>query len=162
TVASAPATYFRLRRAAGTGRWVHVYSRTPVSVEADESGIRVTQKTGTITVQLEPDRVLIHPAAGAPVELAGYRERAPSPLAELPEPIVLAVPLVDPARGIQATGPNASVTRLGARHYRRSEEPYDAADFSAQVAIVAQGSELTFGIDVAEPELVVRRPDAPD
>jgi hypothetical protein len=54
------------------------------------------------------------------------------------------------------------VRRLGAEQYRRSEEPYDPADFSAQVAILAQGRELSFGVDVDEGGVILRPPDAPD
>jgi hypothetical protein len=51
---------------------------------------------------------------------------------------------------------------LGAEHYRRSEEPYDPSVFGADVAIFAAGQQLCVGVQVTKPEVVVRRPDAPD
>ncbi len=136
---------FVVRRASGRGRWVQAYARRPIAVEEKGSEVRVSYGNAVDTVNLSPKGATVRTAAGGAVQLAGLRE-----------PAVRAAVKPSPRREIPST------LRLGVEHYRRSEEPYDASDFSAEVTIGGSGRELTAKIEVTEGDLVVRRSDAPD
>lgn len=46
---------------------------------------------------------------------------------------------------------------LGASHYRRSEEPYEAARFGVDIFVVAYEQEFVVGLFVTKPDLIFRR-----
>jgi hypothetical protein len=158
---------FLIRRAAGPGRWVQLYSwdAAPSAVtddgdvvvvtEADGSAVRV-QETGT-GLRIEQSSGTIALAARSTVARPEPTPAAAPALPDVRLPLAEVEPSLDrwPGEGLRFA--------LGAEQYRRSEREWAGPDgFSAIVEVAASGSALWFRVAVTKPDVVVRPPDAPD
>lgn len=171
--ADGPPLSFLVRRAAGSGRWVHIYILQPSPVqEVHEAGavIRVKLTDGTLeSVEVTDAGLVITDAegrvCGATVEPT-VRVASESPHPVHPVRKVVACPLLDrepPLREWREHVPQSALHELGEMHYRRSEEPYPGTDtFGALACVFVVGSSLYFAVDVTKPSLIVRPLDAPD
>ena len=140
---------FLVRRAAGSGRWVQAYSTsadTVRSIELKGDEIRVVRGEGDAdTVRLGASDAKVW--SGTRSFRLGGRQRTPQ---WEPPP---SAPLL-PAPG--------GVVELGAAHYRRSEEPYDAGQFRATVQVSLSGRSVRAEVRVWKPEMIFRRAAEPD
>lgn len=140
---------FLVRRAAGSGRWVQVYSTSPDTVRSVElrgEDIRIARGEGdTDTVHLGVTDAKVWSGTRS-FRLSG-RQRTP---------------VREPPHAVELPTASRGVVELGAAHYRRSEEPYDPARFRAAVEARATGERLEITVQVDKAELVFRRATDPD
>lgn len=153
--AETPPLEFLVRRARGQGRWVQAYALNRNAVrELEVAGteIRVVRGNGdTDTVRTLPGpgaREATVIAGGRTITLGGFRPESRGP--------------ESPARLERDTVSLNRTIELGAAHYRRSEEPYDANRFRATVTASARGRAFEITVRVTKPELVFRRATDPD
>lgn len=138
------------------------------AVEAHGDTIKVTDGTGTTTVQLFPTEAHIKDGQRT-VILAGLRPEV-RPL----QPLFADKPLVAHGRALYVEAPpaldgtlagfdlSAPLRLEGEHHYLRSEEPYPGEKaFAAKVAVNWDREALYLAIDVTKADLVVRPADAP-
>ncbi|MGD8727529.1 MAG: hypothetical protein PVH40_07780, partial [Gemmatimonadales bacterium] len=170
-LADGPPLRFLVRSAAGSGQWVQVfgYARGSVRrVDLQDASVHIELVSGAVhRVQFEGDHVSVEGHERNPLRLGG-RQPVPTPspharLTPIPRraidcPVLSAVP--GPAEWERVI-PSEAVHVLGARHYRRSEAPYDEA-FQARVAVCASGTAICFLVHVTKPTVCFRSADAPD
>ena len=162
---------FLVRCASGAGRWVQAYAYRAgcvSQVRALDGSVRIELASGAVhEVRLGKDELLVDGTGGATLEFGG-RQPPPvgSPHARMTPiarrsircPIVSLVP--DPDQWEQVV-PREATRALGAKHYRRSEDPY-AESFSARAAVFAHGSQVCFAATVSKPEVCFWAPDTAD
>ncbi len=156
---------FILRRCAGTGRWVHVFARSPDSVRevrTDGATIVVRTATGTDTLRPSGEGVVIE-SGGVTVRLAGLRAASrgnAKPVSHTLQrfrcPVFDNVPSSQNIEKMLATGHVLDGTR-----YRRSEHDYGGVDkFSARWCMFAVARRVFWRVDVRKGHVYVRPPDA--
>jgi hypothetical protein len=162
----APLT-FLIRRAAGAGRWVQLYSRDAAqrAVTDDGSAIVVRGEHGEETRFHET-------VAGFRIALpSGEMELASRPAfdrpgvapPEPPRPPDVRLPRAAAEPSLEHWPRQSLPFALGAEHYRRSERAWvGPAAFGAEVQVAAWGSAVWFRVTVTKPDVVVRPADAPD
>lgn len=168
-LAAGPPLSYLIRRAAGPGRWVHLYASHGAhvrSVTDDGRRLRVDMADGaTVEMQVTAEAAVIWCGGREAVELRGIRPRpsfpAPAMTGSTPHmqcPVLRALPRLPEW---QAALPSSAVHRLGTAHYRRSEAD-GPGKFTATVAVFVVASSLCFAVDVSKSELSFRDRDAPD
>jgi hypothetical protein len=162
---------FLVRRAAGSGRWVQVYSVTPgaiMSVDAVGDHITIQRQSGALDrVERLPDGIIVTPDGEETVTLRGMLPQPPARPSHHQTKIVrLRCALMgEPPRLDEMFWqiPPMAIVPLGALNYRRSELEYPGESaFSARVGLCATGTRLFFAVDVRKPELVLRPEGAAD
>jgi hypothetical protein len=167
---TAPAS-FLVRRAHGkVSRMITLLDLTGEVREVTVNGetVKVTDATGTVTVQMLPTEVHIKERQQV-IILSGAR-----PESRAVQPLFADKPLISRGRALGIlTAPAldgslqgfdlSSPLRLeGEHHYLRSEEPYPgAAEFSAKIAVNWDEQALYVAVDITKGDLVVRPIDAP-
>jgi hypothetical protein len=166
---SEPMEFF-VRRAAGTGRWIQLYTTCLNVVDrvwVDGTEIVVTRSDDSEDrIALRTDGVRIHPASGDATHLGGLLPEPPArpsgqgggSTVRLRCPLLSSPPTLD---AMFSQIPTGAVVPLGALNYRRSEQDYPGESvFSARVGLCAAGTRVYFAIDVRKPELVFAPADA--
>jgi hypothetical protein len=160
---------FLVRRAAGSGRWVQVYTTRAGAV----SGVEVEGEEIRVLTGGQADRFSfvthgldVALADGTVLHLSGilpqpsYRISGPQN-----QPVRLRCALLDREIALRDAFdrlPPAAVVSLGALSYRRSEGDYPGeASFSARVGLGAFGTKIYVSIEVLKATLVLRDQDAP-
>lgn len=160
---------FLVRRAAGSGRWVQVYSTIQgavdgVEVEGEE--VRVIARHGVDRFQSVTHGLDVALADGTVLHLSGI---LPQPGHRISgpqhQPIRLRCALLDHEVAFHDAFerlPPTAVVSLGALSYRRSEDDYPGEGaFSARVGLGAFDTSIYVAIDVLKSDLVLRDHDAP-
>ena len=164
--------FLLLRAPGGAHRWVAALSLAPAG--AGPPDLRVTDERIEVATPDGPVRYHLS-EAGVTVELgerrrtlAGLRSEPPRhrPIfqpkeepAEAFAPFIHAPPALDGTlSGFVTPGP----LDLDSEHqYRRSEEPYDAENFSARAWVNWDGEALYLAVAVTKPEVILRAAEAP-
>jgi hypothetical protein len=165
--ADGPPLTFLVRRAAGSGRWVHCLAPTEANCRIREDGPDLVVQLGNrhLRVIEGADGATIHEPGIPPIRFSA-RPAIPWPQpAEPPRPAPagVRVPRVSAMPSLDAWPGGAAAFELGEAQYRRSELPYRSTEpFRARVEVVAWNDALCFRFTVIKSDLVVRPADAPD
>ena len=158
---------FLIRRAAGPGRWVQLFSwADPPPAIADVDGaIEITQGRVRTSVRETSEGITIAPVGEAACTFKA-RGTAAVPTASSSPPrrsADCAIPLWPGDADPFAADLPTAVWILGEGQYRRSELPHaDRGGTRAEVSVAAQGDALWVRVRVVKPGVVVRSPLAPD
>jgi hypothetical protein len=161
---------FLVRRAAGAGRWVQLYTLPAgrcVRVSVANEAIRIERDDGSVeVVRLEQGQAEITDATGKVVVLRGERRAPQAPGAVEPARAHIRCELLGRPPALLDyfdTVAADTVVRLGRDDYRRSEEEYPGkAKLGARVAVSTHGNRLFVGVQVTKADLQFRAADAPD
>jgi len=160
---------YLVRRAAGPGRWVHVYvyRGTKVLSARDDGGpLRVEMTDGTtVDLQVSAEAAIVARSGHEAIALGGVRPRprfrSPPGTRSVPPVRCPVLPRLPQPLTWRAMFPPDVVHTLGMAQYRRSEAD-GPGEFNAVGAVFVVGTSLCFAVDVSKAECCFRPHDAPD